>query len=288
MHKVSMRGHTFFIKRDDLIVGELSGNKARKLHFFLKEDLCQIDTITSYGGIQSNMMHALSCLARLKHKRFIYYTKYIPEQVRASSFGNYHEALKNGMIVQELRQDYHACIDDLASSDTNLLIHQGGHQIESKYGIGILAEEINRWAVMNEINDFIVFQPSGTGTTALYLQESLGQGRVFTTNCVGSAAYLKQQFHELDPNPMSHPQIIENSIFRFAEPHIELLKIFHDLRAQTEIEFDLVYDTVGWYTLLKHLPYFGPLPIVYLHTGGSLGTKTQMLRYERKKLLSRV
>ena len=56
VEKINFDGHEFYIKRDDLISRDFSGNKARKFHYFLDHDLPQIDKIVSYGSNQSNAM----------------------------------------------------------------------------------------------------------------------------------------------------------------------------------------------------------------------------------------
>ena len=65
---------TIYVKRDDLLDPNFSGNKARKLAYFLTHPSADIDTLISYGGNQSNLMYSLSCLAKLKNWQFIYYT----------------------------------------------------------------------------------------------------------------------------------------------------------------------------------------------------------------------
>ena len=54
-----------------------------------------------------------------------------------------------------------------------LFIEEGGRQEEAEYGIRLLAEEIIEWQKKEKIDKLNVFLPSGTGTTALYLQKNL-------------------------------------------------------------------------------------------------------------------
>lgn len=283
---IKIDNHKIYIKRDDLISRTLSGNKARKLHYYIEKEFLHVDTLVSYGGIQSNMMYALSFLAKVRNWQFIYYTRFIPQQVKNLEIGNYFSAIKNGMKVNELRGDYDniiSAINTLKMNKTQLIIHQGGHQLESQYGINILAQELITWAKGNFLKNFNVFLPSGTGTSALYLQQALKPHVVYTTNCVGSAQYLSKQFFDLSLNINDHPQILENDRFRFAEPNKELLDIFNILQIQTNIEFDLIYDPIGWYFLLKNFHKLPPCPTVYIHCGGTMGNSTQILRYKYLK-----
>jgi 1-aminocyclopropane-1-carboxylate deaminase len=278
---VEINKHKIYIKRDDLIDPIFSGNKGRKLHYYLERDFPHINTLISYGGTQSNMMYALSCLAKIRNWQFIYFTRFIPKQIKKLEVGNYFFAIQNGMDMRELKHDYDSTISQLTANSHQLLIHQGGHQIEAQHGMQILAQELLAWAKDNFIENFNVFLPSGTGTSALYLQQALKTQLVYTTNCVGSAAYLRKQFLELSLYENDHPHILENNKFRFSELNKELVSIFNLLKIQTGIEFDLIYDPVGWYFLLEKIHTLTPYPTIYIHCGGTLGNTTQLLRYQK-------
>ena len=92
-------GKSVYIMREDLLnVSGLSGNKARKLYY-----LAQLDpfprNIVSYGGVQSNSMEAISCLAYQRRGTFYYFTKKVPKFLKANPIGNYKLAVANGMKV---------------------------------------------------------------------------------------------------------------------------------------------------------------------------------------------
>lgn len=57
IEEISFNNQKYFIKRDDLLNVDFSGNKARKLYYFLKNDLKGINKIISYGSAQSNAMY---------------------------------------------------------------------------------------------------------------------------------------------------------------------------------------------------------------------------------------
>lgn len=270
----------FYLKRDDLIDKEFSGNKFRKLQYYLDRDFPQIECIVSHGGIQSNMMYSLSCLAKMKNWKFIYYTKNVSQQAIISREGNYFSAKQNGMELYELGADYNNFISTLTPHSNQLFISQGGHQIEAKYGIDILGKELLDWAENNDIVNFNVFLPSGTGTSALYLQQKIKPNIVYTTNCVGGVEYLKKQFFELSSDIQDHPYILQNNKFRFAELNIELLEMYKTLKIQSNVEFDLLYDPVGWHVLLENFEELKSCPTIYIHCGGTLGNRTQLMRYE--------
>lgn len=278
--KFTYHGREFLVKRDDLLDEKLNGNKARKLAYYLENDLPEIDTLISYGGTQSNMLFALSELARLRNWRFDYYCYKPAKSALENNDGNLVIALKNGtnlIYVENNNLDYY--ISQLKTSNSQLLIHQGGRQVESYYGIAKLAQEINEYCTKHDISQLAIFIPSGTGTTAYYLQQELPKHKVYTTNCVGSANYLLQQWQSLDGNHNKHlPTILGNTQFRFAKPNLELFKVINDINKVSNILFDLVYDPVAWNVLLNNLDKID-LPIMYIHCGGLTGNTTMMNRY---------
>ena len=127
-----------------------------------------------------------------------------------------------------------------------------------------------------------VFLPSGTGTTALFLQKHLPLNRVYTTPCVGDERYLKKQFSVLEEDETHHPKILNlEKKHHFGKLYKENYKIWLKLHQQTGVEFDLLYDPLGWRVLLAHPELFSK-PTLYIHQGGVLGNESMLPRYERK------
>ncbi len=55
--KIFLNNQKYFVKRDDLLHSDFSGNKARKFYYFLKNNLQGIEKIISHGSNQSNAMY---------------------------------------------------------------------------------------------------------------------------------------------------------------------------------------------------------------------------------------
>ena len=102
--EIFLNNQRYFVKRDDLLHSDFSGNKARKFYYFLKNDLQGIEKIISHGSNQSNAMYSLSVLCKLKNLKFDYYVSHLPDILSKNPNGNYKEALKNGMnlIIGEI------------------------------------------------------------------------------------------------------------------------------------------------------------------------------------------
>jgi len=83
------RDEIFYIKRDDLLDVDFSGNKARKFEYFLVNDFPKIKQIVGFGSNQSNAMYSLSVLAKMKGWKFIYFCDHIPLFLKQNPVGNY-------------------------------------------------------------------------------------------------------------------------------------------------------------------------------------------------------
>lgn len=269
----------FYLKRDDLIDKDFSGNKARKFHYFLTHDFPHITRVVSSGSNQSNAMYSLSVLARLKGWEFIYVCDHIPRFLKDNPIGNYKAALENGMkIVESLTRDEEVLNWLDAKS---LHVNEGGRQKEAEEGIKILANELLVDIQTHAIPNPYLFLPSGTGTTALFLQKHL-PFPVFTCNTVGDSVYLQKQWKMVEPELAFLPTILESTKkYHYGKLYIELYVLWQHLKDEMGVEFDLLYDPVGWQTLLEHLPLLEGTPI-YLHQGGVLGNTSMIQRYARK------
>jgi len=93
----TFQNHAFYLKRDDLLHSDFSGNKARKFYYYLQNDFPDITKIVSYGSAQSNAMYSLSVLAKMRGWEFAYYVDHIADYLKDNPHGNYAGAIKNGM-----------------------------------------------------------------------------------------------------------------------------------------------------------------------------------------------
>ena len=276
--KIFLNNQRYFVKRDDLLHSDFSGNKARKFYYFLKNDLQGIEKIISHGSNQSNAMYSLSVLCKLKNLKFDYYVSHLPDILSKNPNGNYKEAVKNGMnlIIGEVPTSF---------QENELFIAEGGAIKEAKYGIEMLANEIKSWAKEQNIEakKLKIFLPSGTGTTALYLQQYL-QFEVLTNSCVADDDYLKKQFFALEDK--NHPTILKkDKKYHFGKLYIEFYLKHLEILKQTNIEFDLLYDSLGWIVFeefVKNLENKDDYIFLYIHQGGVLGNKTMIERYKFK------
>ncbi len=270
---------TFFIKRDDLIHPDFSGNKARKLYHYLVNDFAQIKKLVSYGSNQSNAMYSMSVLAKINGWNFTYYTDHISTYLKQNPHGNFKEAVANGMNIVE-----GVTTNSNQESEDTLFINEGCRDKEAYLGIQMLASELIEQS--KEFGFTNIFLPSGTGTTALFLQKSLLEQnaslRVYTTFCVGDKEYMLHQFSELEADKKNYPTLISPlKKYHFGKLYKELYIIWLKLQKDTDIEFDLLYDPIGWSVVMSNLDIFKDSSTLYIHQGGLLGNVSMKKRYER-------
>ena len=160
----------------------------------------------------------------------------------------------------------------------SLFINEGVWQPQAETGFISQARQIERWADA-EGKTVDIFLPSGTGTSAAFLAKHV-KFDVFTCPCVGDADYLKSEIEALTPN--SKVRILQPpKKYHFGDLKPELYQIWREVCEQTGIEFELIYDSVGFLTMMANLGAFKN-EILYIHQGGALGNISQKLRYERK------
>ena len=283
---VTLFDSRFLIKRDDSLHPWYSGNKIRKLYSLFQDE--QIHHLVSYGGYQSNAMLSMAFFAHEKGIRFTYITKPLPDWVGEMTEGNYHHAIRLGMKhLQVFHTDYHETITRLGATYPDaLVIDQGAAHPAAEAGIKMLAEELAEYIFQERIGNPGVLLPSGTGTTALYLAKHLPESiPVYTTPCVGDAAYLKAQWHTLEPALPRYPLILATQKkHHFAKPYPELLEISRRLNA-SGIEFDMIYAPKTWLSYLENREMLADKSLIYIHTGGVPGNPTQRERYRHKGML---
>ncbi|MRJ02687.1 MAG: 1-aminocyclopropane-1-carboxylate deaminase/D-cysteine desulfhydrase [Epsilonproteobacteria bacterium] len=271
--------YPFWLKRDDLLDPHIGGNKGRKLHFLLHTPL-PIDTLISYGSLHSNAMYSLAHIARKRRWSFIYYARFDRRAVENPA-GNLKGALELGMELRPIEEfpiEERNLLSRTILHGSSLILPEGGRTEEAALGIALLAQEIRQWARGREIT---IFLPSGTGTTALFLQKYLPEYRVLTVPCVGGREYLQRQFSTLEPDSSCHPTILEPPRrYPFGRLSRELWEIWGEIVGGSGIEFDLLYDPVGFITLKAH-NLFGE-KLLYIHQGGLLGNETMIARYKAK------
>ncbi|EHF1816440.1 1-aminocyclopropane-1-carboxylate deaminase/D-cysteine desulfhydrase [Campylobacter coli] len=276
IEKIQFQGFEFYIKRDDLL-GEINGNKARKLAFYLSQNYNQSQRFISYGGVQSNALVALSIFASKRNLTLIYACEKIPTYLRNNPCGNYKLALENNVYFIENHSDKDLKTFALSLCEKDdVFIEQGVANLNAESGYIQLAKEIESQS-KNLGLDFDIFLPSGTGTSAAFLAKN-SKFKVFTCACVGDECYLKTQILNLIKNyDFSNLEILKSDKkYHFSKLYLEFCQLYKDLKQECQIEFDLLYDMLGLSIALKRE---WKNPLLYIHQGGISGNSSMLERY---------
>ena len=213
-----------------------------------------------------------------------------------------------------------------------LWIPQGGAADMARGGVEILAEEIYGFCTQLENSDtsvgcdgssngeerkspIAIIVPSGTGTTAYYLNCAL-QKLLKSDNCdpdditvvavpnVGDTGYLHRQManlqkHDANEDVTSLPTILEPKMkldgtrkkyINFGKPEPFILKMWLELQEEHDLYVDLLYGAPTFHMVMPYLTtegesVFKGKRVMYYHSGGLEGVSSQLNRYKQRGLI---
>ena len=92
--------------------------------------------------------------------------------------------------------------------------------------------------------------------------------------------FFEKQIDSIRDKKTKLPTIlISPQKYNFGRPHKDLIGQYRILLEQTNIEFDLLYDPIGWISLLHNIDAIKK-PIIYIHCGGIEGNQSMLARYQ--------
>lgn len=269
-------GFELFVKREDLIHKEISGNKYRKLKYnLLHYHNNDYKGIISFGGAYSNHIHALAALCQLEN---------IPSVgiIRGEYDANnptLQFAVKSGMKLHFVsREDYRIKEDSKVIQDIlkmypeYMLVPEGGSNEYALIGVEEIDDEIEKSPFAF---DYIAVS-AGTGFTAAGILKGIERNKLNGKLIVFSA--LKGQF--LKEVIIQHTQqndFIFTDEFCFggyAKTNEELLGFLNDFEIKTSIPLDYVYNgklVFGLKTLGERKFFNAEDKVLWIHTGGLQG-----------------
>ncbi len=284
--KAAEKGVELFMKRDDLIHTEISGNKWRKLKYnLLKAKSQNKKMIITLGGAYSNHIAATAALG----KEFGIKTKGI---IRGDEFKELNSTLKkaeaNGMELEFISREHYAERNEdwfkqevLERHEQALFVPEGGANYLGMQGCAEIVQEINL--------DFdYICTSAGTGTTASGLSMGLKENqRLLIFPSLKGASFLhdeieKQLYWALLDEESAKEQSEKSTLFLdyhfggYAKVNIELIEFMRSFYAKTQIKLDPVYTAkmvFGVYDLIEKNYFKKGNKLVLLHTGGLQGIR---------------
>lgn len=270
-------GLQVFVKRDDLIDGNISGNKWRKLKYNLEHaQRQQLSPIVSFGGAYSNHLYSLAYAAKAYHIPSVGLVRGEVDDLENPTLA----ACRNkGMeLIAIDRQTYRRRNDSefLASWKQRfpnaLFVPEGGSNELALRGCQELAEELG-----NRFDYWIL--PSASGGTIAGLASS-GIATQILGIAVVKDASLPSRIEALiaesnNDKPVTPWRVLEqftgSAYGKFTE---ELVDFLHQVYLKTSLPTEPIYSGKALFALYE-LAESGFFPkgssIVFIHTGGMQG-----------------
>jgi 1-aminocyclopropane-1-carboxylate deaminase/D-cysteine desulfhydrase-like pyridoxal-dependent ACC family enzyme len=278
------RGINFYIKRDDLIHPEISGNKWRKLRLNIEKALQKgHNTILTFGGAHSNHIAATAATGAMFGLRTIGIIRGLDANLSNPTLAL---AAQNGMHIKPIsREDY----DN--KNDWNWIkslehehgafypIAEGGANYLGVHGSMDIMREI-------DIKAHRIFVACGTGTTLSGMALSnIGGSKIYGVSALKGGEFLlnevRKNLHtviddqETEEMMLEHVQLLaEHHFGGYAKTTPELIAFMRRFREITGIKTDPVYTAKAAFAVEQMALNDPPCTSenwVLIHTGGLQG-----------------
>ena len=284
INSILFPGIALWIKRDDLLHPQVSGNKFRKLKYPLQALAGQRSHLVSMGGLWSNHIHALAHAAALAGHS-------ATALIRAAD-GMQSAMLDDcralGMHIQyvsretyrALRDDDHywrRCVDHITPE--HVWLPEGGSSPAALHGVAELVVEVGDQ--MGSLPDVFMLA-CGTGATlAGVVAGARGESQVIGVSTIKNGDYLRDDVRRLLQQAGyatdHHYQILTDFHHGgYAKISTELVAFCDMFQHQTGIPLEPVYTAKMLFALhqLCRQNYFpAKTRVVAIHTGGLQGNR---------------
>jgi 1-aminocyclopropane-1-carboxylate deaminase len=272
----SEKGVELFIKRDDLIHPEISGNKWRKLKYNLEEAArLGKKNLLTFGGAYSNHIYATAAAG----KEFGFHTIGIIRAKDASDENPTLSFAKScGMELHFIDRDEYRSKNDenflqklKAEFHDPYIIPEGGANVQGAMGCAEIIAEI-------DIPFDYICCACGTGTTLAGLALGLkGRSKALGFAVLKNGGFLNDEVSKLLGREAGYNHWSINTDYHFggyAKSDTILLKFITELEQKHQIQYEPIYTgkmMYGIYDLLAKGVFKKGERIIALHTGGLQG-----------------
>lgn len=261
-----------FLKRDDLIHSEISGNKWRKLYLNLLEARAQNkDAILTFGGAFSNHIYATAAACHMFGFKSIGIIRgeYVDLDNPTLKF-----AKSKGMdLVKVSKAIYGSDKEVIAMQYPNAyIIPEGGNNDLGRDGMKFLAEEI--MAIDSE-NKSLVVVPIGTACTMGGLVQHLSENySVLGINVLKNKGIDKELKEWTKESSVSYKVSHDYHFGGYAKVTHELIDFANQFSETHQIDLDPIYTAkmmCGLFDLIDKNTFPEGQKIIAIHTGGLQG-----------------
>ncbi len=273
-----------FVKRDDLIHSEISGNKWRKLKFNIEKfTQKKYDSILTFGGAYSNHIAATAASGKLLNIPTIGIIR--GEELNENSNKTLKKAHEDGMTLvfvsrskygERYERFYH---EELRIKFGNtLIINEGGANFHGVIGTGEILSEI-------DFSPDYIYSASGTGTTVAGLLLTSNSTKVISVPVFKKGGFIRDevkdlltQFQFTDEELTEKMDLLDLNLTHhfggYGKHTAELIDFINDFYQQTDLKLDQVYTAKMMFAVLDDIKT-GRIKtgskVVALHTGGLQG-----------------
>lgn len=273
----------FFIKREDLIHPEVSGNKWRKLYLNLEQARKKNkNTILTFGGAFSNHIYATASACHLLGFKSI-------GIIRGETIDTNNSTLKfaesKGMKIvrvskEQYKNDKQAIINQYPNA---FAIPEGGNNVLGRNGMSVLSDELAHDFHNQKVNLLV---PIGTGCTIGGLINFLPPNfTVLGINVLKNLGIEDELQEWIDESAIQYEINHDFHFNGYAKANQELVDFINDFSSSHKIQLDPIYTSKMLYAAFQLIDknYFNQdETIVALHTGGLQGIEAFNTRYEKK------
>jgi 1-aminocyclopropane-1-carboxylate deaminase len=277
------RGIKLYVKRDDLIHSEVSGNKWRKLKYNI-EQICQgkYEGVFTFGGAFSNHLLATASACHQLGLKSIGFVR--GDELNVNSNNTLKRCHSLGMDVRFLpREEYtlrndKEYIHELQSENTGyFLVPEGGANYLGVIGCQEIVKEI-------DIPIDHLFVAQGTTTTSCGILIGKNENTKLHVVPVLKGFHSRETMHEILKYALldeEYASELISEVIVHSEDHFggygkytdELVQFIHEMYHTYQIPLDFVYTGKAFYAMLKELlnGRYDNQTVVFVHTGGLQG-----------------
>jgi 1-aminocyclopropane-1-carboxylate deaminase len=280
LESASFLGRDIWVKRDDLLHAEVSGNKFRKLKYPLLMLQGQRPRLVTMGGPWSNHLHALAHAGALGG----WPTTGLVRGAAGLESATLDDCRRLGMQIQfvsredyrQLRQDPQAWRRHLAvNDDSHVWLPEGGSAPAALRGVAELVDEL-------PFIPEVIMVACGSGATLAGLLAGLqGRGRVIGIAVLKNADYLHQEIARLlqqagYPTYQNYELITDAHHGGYGKAPPELRQFCRDFLEDFDVPIEPVYTGKLFHAIRKMQQahaFRADERVLAVHTGGMQGAR---------------
>ena len=277
------RGISLFIKRDDLIDTEISGNKWRKLKYNIA--LCESkrkEGILTFGGAYSNHLVATAAACKMAKLKSIGFVR--GEELTSESNETLKRCAELGMELVFISREEYALRNDKALHETIgadyptfQIVPEGGANYYGMVGCQEILSEIDI-----EVDHIFVAQGTTTTSCGLLFGSSKNQKihvvpvlKGFDVMAEMTELFMKTGIEAEDVEEMLARVVIHGDAHHggYGKFTPELIAFIREFYRDHGIQLDPVYTGKALFELMKSLESreFDDTTVLFIHTGGLQG-----------------